>query len=59
MKALIRAIELQAKDAWVHQKLKETKEILPLSLRREHGLASTLILDIWPLELWESTFLLF
>lgn len=33
--------------------------ILPRSLQRQHGPASTLISNFWPPQLWENTFLLF
>ena len=36
------------RDAWSHQKLEEAGRTLPSSLRREPGLADTLILDVWP-----------
>ena len=33
--------------------------IVPQSLQREHSPAKTLILDVWPLELWNNKLLLF
>ena len=37
---------------------KVQEKILPWKLQRKYGPADTLILDFWPPELWESTFLL-
>ena len=52
MKALIRAMySYKPKMPGSTRSWKRQREILPLSLWREHGLASTLVLDIWPLEL--------
>ena len=41
-----------------HQELGEARKDPPGSLQRERGSAQTLILDFWPLELRDNTFLL-
>lgn len=40
------------------KKLQEAKKILPKSLQRDSGPASTLISDFWFPELWENKFVL-
>lgn len=40
----------QARNTWGSQNLEEARRTLPWRLQREHGLADTLILDVWPPE---------
>lgn len=48
----------QARDCWELLELGESGSSLLSSLLGELGSADTLILDLWPLELREKTFLL-
>lgn len=45
MEAEIGVMLPQAKDAWNYQKLEEARKDPPLEASREHGPASTLILE--------------
>lgn len=38
---------------------RSSMRIFPQSLQRKHGPAGALISDLYPLELWDKTFLLF
>ena len=48
----------EPRNGWSHHNLEEAGKSSPrYSLQKEHGPVNTL-LDFWPLELWEYTFLL-
>ena len=46
-------MQLQAKDAWSHQKLEEARKDSFLEALEKAGAADTLFLDFWPPEPWE------